>query len=191
MPTKRTSKKRAHLPKKSAAQLDYEIDSFMKKTNARRGANAAKLIAAFKRSPGIIITEKGGRKVLVVRSGEMQNRGEGKFRATIFGSDGPRGHITRNTDRELAEELLHYYSVQDVKAATDAEVVRWTTSCEFDQGSKRVAFTQAVNTLSYQAGKADKRARAREIEDRAHELAAANQWDKAIKTLEAGIKEIG
>lgn len=186
---------------KTAAQLDAEIDDALaiakldvqyKKFEVSRGRRLATLIAAFKKSPGIIITEKHGRKDLVIRSGEMQNRGEGKLRATMFGTDGPRGHITKNTDRELAEELLHYYVATNVRPASDAEVMRWTSSPEFTRGSKAVAFTQAVNTLSYQAGRQDKRDQAREIEQRAHALIAKNQdWDGAIKVLEAGIKEIG
>ncbi len=177
-------------PKKSAAQLDYEIDSFLKKGASKRGQRVATLIAAFRKSPGIIITEKGDRRSLIVRSGEMQNRREGRLRATMFGMDGPRGHITKNSDRELAEELAQYYLPTSVKPATDAEVMRWTSSPEFAHGSKLVAFTQAANTLSYRAGKTDQYDRARQIESCAHKHVASD-LDKAISVLEAGIKEIG
>lgn len=177
-------------PRKSPAQLDYEIDAFLKKNAASRGQRVAMLIAAFKKSPGIIITEKGGRRSLVVRSGEMQNRNQGRLRATMFGMDGPTGHITKNTDKDLAEELLHYLAVTNVRPATDAEVMRWTSAPEFTRGAKLVAFTQAANTLSYRAGQTGQRDRAREIETRAHGLVASD-LDKAIAILEDGIKEIG
>ena len=169
---------------------DFGEDSWFKKIRAQRGARVATLIAAFKKSPGIIITERDGRRSLVVRSGEMQNRGEGKYRATMFGDDGPRGHITKNSDKELAEELLHYFVATDVRPATDAEVMKWTSTPAFERGSKIVAFTQAANTLSYRAGKTGQRDRAREIERIAHTLVATDM-DAAIKLLEDGIKEIG
>lgn len=182
--------------KKTARQLDAELDAefgsdrWMKKINSKRGKRLATLIGALKRSPGIIITERDGRRSLVIRSGEMQNRSEGKLRATMFGTDGPRGHVTRNTDKELAEELLHYFAAKSVRPATDAEVMRWTSTPEFDRGSKLVAFTQAANTLSWRAGQNDKRDRARDIERRAHALIASDV-DAAIALLQAGIKEIG
>lgn len=180
----------AHMAKDDPPDDDFGEDSWFKKISAQRGARVATLIAAFKKSPGIIITEKDGRRSLVVRSGEMQNRGEGKYRATMFGDDGPRGHITKNSDKELAEELLHYFVATDVRPATDAEVMRWTSTPAFERGSKIVAFTQAANTLSYRAGKTGQRDRAREIERIAHTLVATDM-DAAIKMLEDGIKEIG
>jgi hypothetical protein len=185
--------------KKTAKQLDAEIDAevgwgepaWFKKIGIQRGKRLATLIAAFKKSPGILITEKDGRRDLVIRSGEMQNRGEGKLRATMFGTDGPRGHITRNTDKELAEELLHYYVATNVRPAGDAEVMRWTSTPEFERGAKHSAFTQAANMLGYRAGKRDKRDLARAIETRAHALWSAGDLDGAIRVLENGIKEIG
>jgi hypothetical protein len=180
----------SHMAKADPPDDDFGEDAWFKKIRAQRGARVATLIAAFKKSPGIIITEKDGRRSLVVRSGEMQNRGEGKYRATMFGDDGPRGHITKNSDKELAEELLHYFVATDVRPATDAEVMRWTSTPAFERGSKIVAFTQAANTLSYRAGKTGQRDRAREIERIAHMLVATDM-DAAIKVLEDGIKEIG
>lgn len=181
--------------KKTARQLEAEIaaalkfprEPWEKKIDARKGKRVAMWIAALKKSPAVIVTDSYGNRDLVVRSGEMQNPGEGKLRATMFGTDGPRGHITRNTDRELAAELGDRYLVRSLRPASDAEVMKWTASSEFTEGSKRVAFTQAQNTLGFLASKTGRYDRAQEIRARAD---AAGDIEKATRIIEAGIKEL-
>lgn len=184
--------RRAHASKLS--KDDDGDDGFkepwLKKIHAQSGKSLAMLIAALKKSPAFIITDRYGRKDLIVRSGEMQNRHEGKLRATMFGTDGPRGHITRNTDKELAEELKQSYAIKSIKPASDADVMRWTSSCEFADGSRRVALVQALNTLGFRASKTKQHDRAREITSRAYAVMETD-IDKAIAIVESGIKEIG
>src|SRR6185295_1239981 len=161
------------MPKKPPSRLQSEIDAFLaapsrrkrshldkpprdridKKYDKLRGDKVAMWIAALKKSPAVVVTTRWGGKDLVLRTGEMQNRGEGKLRATMFGTDGPRGHITRNTDRELAEELSQHYAVKSLRPATDAEVMSWTATPEFARGSKLAALTQASNTLRFRGSK--------------------------------------
>lgn len=185
--------------KKTPGQVKADIDNFLKfprepwekKIDKRRGQNVATWVAALKRSPAIIVTSTHGRRDLVLRTGEMQNRGEGKLRATVFGTDGPRYHITRNTDRELADELAATWgTVKSIRPASESEVMKWTSSCEFTRGSKLVALTQASNTIRYRGSKTGKYDRASEIDRKADALAATD-IDAAIAILEAGIKEIG
>lgn len=185
--------------KKTASQIKADVDNFLKfprepwekKIDKRRGQRVATWLAALKRSPAIIVTSTTGRRDLVLRTGEMQNRGEGKLRATVFGTDGPRYHVTRDTDRELADELATTWgAVKSIRPASEAEVMTWTSSCEFSRGSKLVALNQASNTLRFRGSKTGKYARASEIDSKAFEVARTDV-DRALAMLEAGIKEIG
>ena len=182
--------RRAHASKLKDDDGDDSLkEPWLKKIHAQSGKSLAMLIAALKKSPAFIITDRYGRKDLIVRSGEMQNRHEGKLRVTMFGTDGPRGHITKNTDKELTEELKQSYAIKSIKPASDADVMRWTGSCEFADGSRRVALVQALNTLGFRASKTQQHDRAREIASRAYAVMETD-IDKAIAIVEAGIKEI-
>jgi hypothetical protein len=177
------------IKRKTAAQLDAEIDAELKRHEIERGKRLAMMMAALKKSPALIVTDRYGHRDLLIRSGEMQNRAEGKLRVTMFATDGPRGHITRNTDKALAQELLQHYAVKSVRPATDAEVLSWTGTPAFARGAQHSAFTQASNMMRYLASQQGKGERAQEIERRAHDLVATDM-DAAIAMLEAGVKEM-
>ena len=122
---------------------------------------------ALKTSPAIIVSHQG-RDGLYILTREMSRPDEGAWRLTNFAKDGPWGHDTRHTIHELAELVARSHPTS-VRAASDEDVIAWTTTPEFLAGAKRVAFIQAINALSYASSGSD-RARFREIEHRAHEV---------------------
>ena len=121
----------------------------------------------------------------------MHESERGKFRVTTFGDDGPVGHHVEPSMEKVAEEIAVGHGYKSVRPASDDEVMAWTSTSKFIEGSKRVAFTQAANMLNFRAGKQDKRSQAREIEMRAHKLASEGHWDDAVDVLQRGIKDLG
>lgn len=102
---------------KSRAKLDAEIRESLRSPLSARGPGAPKeslqefservsresksrqkrLHQALLRHPALIVTDRRGRRALLISSGEMSNPREGAHRVTILLPDGPQGHITRTS----------------------------------------------------------------------------------------------
>jgi hypothetical protein len=148
-----------------------------------REAAIRRVMDALDASPAIIATSRWGDhdvEELFILSGEMSTPEYGKYRLTRFHRDGPVGHDVRNTIRELAEELR----CDAVRPASEIEVIEWTCSREFIDGTQRVAYVQALNALSFRASKAGKYAEIfAPANDRARELVDAGKIEDATAYL--------
>jgi hypothetical protein len=118
----------------------------MKKEHARRARIAGAELA---KSPAIIL-RRGDRVELVVVTGETYPD-RPPLRATTFLVDGPWGHENYKTVTAIADELARR-DWDEIRAADEDEVIEWTSTPEFVEGSKRVAYVQAANALRYWAG---------------------------------------
>lgn len=167
---------------------DWGEDSWFSRINAKREARLNIVKRAIESSPAVIVND-GYRDQLMIISGEMQNPSKGAFRVTTFGDDGPIGHATQKTMDKIAEEIS-YSGFKTIRPASDEDVIAWTSTPRFIEGSKRVAFTQAANTLHFRASAKNAHDRAKAIETEAHRLAARGQWDDAVLVLQQGIKEL-
>lgn len=124
-------------------------DDFEAEIERMRQKHAARLEAvesALAKSPAIIVTHKDGRREMYILTPEMSSPQDGAWRLTCLMPDGPWGHDTRRTVRDLAEEVARSHP-HTVTPASEDEVQMWTSTTEFVQGSKRVAFIQAINAI--------------------------------------------
>lgn len=166
-------------------------DALLVKARHEKYLRTEAALAALDQSAGIIATDRNGDRELLIVSGEMQTPEEGALRVSYFRPDGPWGHETRKDLKAIAAAIAdHYYKT--VRPATEDEVIDWTTSKEFVDGSHRVAFVQAVNELSYSSSQMGHemyeaaRAVIREAEDVANSgdfEAAAKMVQKALNAL--------
>lgn len=122
--------------------FEAEIERMRQKHAARLEA----VESALAKSPAIIVTHKDGRRELYLLTPEMSSPQDGAWRLTCLMPDGPWGHDTRRTVRDLAEEVARSHPAT-VTPASEDEVVMWTETEEFVRGAKRVAFIQAVNAI--------------------------------------------
>lgn len=140
---------------------DAEADAEFDRWKAAREARLQTIEGILAVTPAI-----GGRhhnqSRMVLKTPEISDRQYGAWRVTFFGPDGPHGHATRATDRELAEAVLDFMSEPFV-AMADADVADFTSTETFERGSRLVAIVQAENTLRYLAGRAGRHEWAREI----------------------------
>lgn len=140
---------------KTRAEFDEHIAGLRRKKEI-----AVRTIAdAFAQSAAVIVTEPKSMPELWILSGNMGPDKRG-HRVTYFGKDGPIGHIERDTLNEVWEEL--YRPGASFQPVGDAEVIAWTSTPEFERGSRRVAYIQALNQLGWLISQAvtidDKRA---------------------------------
>lgn len=142
-------------------------------------ARVAAVVAALEASPAIIVDSE-----LYILSPEISHPEDGEWRLTSFMADGPWGHDTRATVRDLAK-LVADRRPKSVRPATEAEVISWTSTPEFVLGSKRVAFIQAINALSYASRGGDYET-FRQIEHRAHEMFERDP-DGAIELVQSAL----
>lgn len=91
---------------------------------------------------------------LALVTGELSDPAAGAHRVTYFGTDGPYGHATRPSMRRIAEEIEDTLQ-PPYESLTEDEVIAWTSTPEFIDGAKRVAYVQAENTYSWLAQKAN------------------------------------
>lgn len=168
---------------------DWGEDPWFQRIQARRDKKIADVEAALKTSPALIVSD-GYRDYLLITSGEMHEGHGGKFRVTTFADDGPMGHDVEPTMHAIAKEIAQH-GYKTVRPATDDDVMTWTTTPKFVEGSKRVAFVQAVNALSSRAHRKGNGDAARDVEQAAHKLAAEGDWDGATQLLQQGIKDLG
>lgn len=153
------------------------------------------VLAALDESPALIGTDGRGNVEMMIVSGEMQTPEEGAFRVTYFLPDGPRGHDVRDSIADIAD-LIASNRYVSVEPATEDEVEAWTSTPEFAEGSKRVAFIQAINELGFRASafyRSDPEVHAdlRQVMADANDAAAAGDFDSATRMLQQTIADLG
>lgn len=119
---------------------------YITEMKAKKTVAVQALSDAFTTSAAVIVTERGSRPELWILSGNMGPDKKG-HRVTYFGHDGPIGHVERDTLEELWDELYRDGAVY--RPVGDAEVIAWTSTPEFEEGAKRVAYVQALNELGW------------------------------------------
>lgn len=132
--------------KKTAAQLDREINEGLERFRANRRARHGAVLRAIRSAPvAVVMADRMGRETLAIVTREMSRASEGPWRASIYWHDGPVGHITRKTLGAIANELSTDYAPESVRVVDDATVMAWTGTDEFAEGARKVAEVQAWN----------------------------------------------
>ncbi len=140
---------------------------------------------------------------MAILSGELSDTREGKYRVTFFAPDGPVGHSTRPTELECFKEVADTMHDGPIAPMTEAEVIAWTSSPEFERGARVTAFVQAENTLRWFAGKVGRHEWASEVIQRANDTGTRggtvntrgkptdlDALDESIDVLHAAIREL-
>jgi hypothetical protein len=81
------------------------LREFVEANAARAKRNEKRMHQALLKYQAMIVTGPGGKRTLLIQSGEMSNPSEGAIRVTEYEEDGPRGHVTRKTIHRLAQDL--------------------------------------------------------------------------------------
>lgn len=102
-------------------------------------------------------------------SGEISDKKYGEHRVTFFGEDGPHGHATRMTMRQIAEEIRDMIE-PPYTSMTEDDVLEWTSTDEFEKGARVIAYVQAENTLRWFASKAGREDWAQDEIKRANQI---------------------
>jgi len=173
----------------------------IREERANKAAALAAITSAFAQSPAIL-GHGYGKPMMAIKSGELSDLDAGTLRVTFFGPDGPHGHSTRKTDREIAEEVATTMK-GPFRPMDDDDVMAWQSTPEFQRGSRLVAFVQAENTIRWLASKAGRSEWATEQVNRANEIGTRDgtvnsrglpddldALDKAIAILQRGIAEL-
>lgn len=113
---------------------------------SREGKTRQKrLHQALLRHPALIVTDRRGRRTLLISSGEMSNPSEGAHRVTKLLPDGPEGHVTRTSVLRLAQDLSRDLAPDRIEPADEARVLAWISTPEYVEGSERVLEMQRRN----------------------------------------------
>lgn len=126
-------------------QPGEDDESWFQRITRRADENRRRMHEAMKKSPALFLTTAQGRQILVVQTPEMSNRSEGAVRVTTFDEDGPIGHVTRRSTEQLAEEVQRDWNPKEIRPASEAEVLAWTSTERFARGAARVAEVQRAN----------------------------------------------
>jgi len=169
-----------------------------KKEEAER---LAEIQLAFATSPAIQ-GGSGPQATMAIKSGEISDTEHGRYRVTFFGHDGPHGHVTKDTDEDIAMETKAVLK-RPIVPMTDDDVMAWTSTDEYLRGSKLTVYMQGENTLRWLAGKNDRRAWADEVIALANETGSRggtvnirgkafdpDALDDAIKIISAALGEL-
>lgn len=124
---------------------DFGSKEWMVRLDARKQKRDSVLRRALEQNDAVIMTLKGGRRVLLVKSGEMHNTDEGTIRVTEFDDDGPIGHMTRKSVDKLAADIMRDWHPATIEPASEAEVMEMMGTERFAEGSRRVAEVQKHN----------------------------------------------
>lgn len=127
-----------------AKSLDVDIDFFLK-ASREASARQKRMHQALLKHQAFVVTGPNGRQTLLIQSGEMSNPHEGKHRVTMFGDDGPEGHITRTSILRLAQDLSRDLYPKAIRGATDAEVMEWMGTDKYKKGAEHVLEMQRRN----------------------------------------------
>lgn len=142
-------------PRSSWDQVHREYEEWQRKQQEQL-AIIERLLTV---SPAIRGTTSTGSKYeqprMAIVSGELSDRAEGAYRVTFFGADGPHGHQTKDSMSKIAKAILEAMD-GNFAAMSEDDVMAWTTTPEFEVGSRVVGYMQAENTLRWYAQKAGK-----------------------------------
>ncbi len=150
---------------KSRAQLDAEIrEALLRPIAPHKPLKASESLAAYSgrvqhdlkqrqkrlhqallRFPALIVTDRRGRRTLLISSGEMSNPEEGAHRVTMLLTDGPSGHITRSSITRLAQDLSRDLAPVRIEPASEDQVMAWVSTPEYVEGSEHVLEMQRRN----------------------------------------------
>lgn len=119
-------------------------DAWWEELRAKSEAKHAKMREALAAHDAVFITS-GDRRILLLKTPEMSNPEEGSIRVTQFDADGPIGHMTRHDIAALAKTLSEDWQPSKIEPATEAEVMAFTDTDRFREGSERVAAVQRAN----------------------------------------------
>lgn len=132
--------------KKTAAQLDREINESIERFRASKRTRHGAILRAIRSAPvAIVMTDRTGRETLAIVTREMSRASAGAWRASLYWHDGPVGHVTRKTLGMIANELATDYGPESVRVVDDAAVMAWTGTDEFAEGARKIAEVQAWN----------------------------------------------
>lgn len=121
------------------------LGAFAERVGRESKARQKRLHQALLRHPALFVTDRRGRKTLLVLSGEMSNPQEGAYRVTSLLRDGPSGHVTRASIARLAQDLSRDLSPDRIEPASEDDVTAWVTTPEYLEGSERVFEMQRRN----------------------------------------------
>lgn len=165
-----------------SASANEEIQRQMRDWEDRLVAITAALAA----SPAVVLTWRDGRKELLLVTPDTNPEPGRPLRITTFMADGPYGHENVADMAEAAARIREKHW-KAITPASEAEVMRWTSSPEFVVGAKRVAIIQAANTLRWRRRKQDDAYRqVGELEHRAWQLFETDP-DAAVALMEAEV----
>ncbi len=144
--------------KKTPAQLDADIAialaraaqpipkaDFFTRPSIDAAARQKAMHQALLTWPAIIATNSRGKRTLLIHSGEMSNPEEGAHRVTMFGTDGPHGHLVRKSVHRLAQDLSRDLFPVSLKPASEDQVMAWMSTAEYIEGAERVLEAQRWN----------------------------------------------
>lgn len=131
--------------------------------------SVTELESAFEISRALVATAHGREYLLILSDSTTRPSG---FQITTFGSDGPIGHVEGTLD-EVLDRTASDLGRARLEPVGDDQVLAWTSTPEFIDGSNRVTYVQAWNELGYLASKLpdDERANAYAAKRRADDMA--------------------
>jgi predicted SprT family Zn-dependent metalloprotease len=178
-----------------------EVERQWRKWKIEEAEFLAEIQRAFATSPAI----RGGggdQATMAIKSGELSDTKYGRYRVTFFGHDGPHGHVTKDTDEDIAMETKAVLK-RPIVPMSDDDVMAWTSTEEYHRGSKLTAYMQGENMLRWLAGKNDRWDWANEVIALANEAGTRggtvnrrgqvfdpDALDEAIKIVSAAIGEL-
>lgn len=121
------------------------LHDFSERVSREAKSRQKRLHQALLRYPALIVTDRRGRRTLLISSGEMSNPSEGAHRVTMLLPDGPQGHITRKSILRLAQDLSRDLFPDRIEPADEDTVMAWISTPEYLEGSERVLEMQRRN----------------------------------------------
>lgn len=122
-----------------------DTEAWWERFQRRAKAGETRVRDALARHDALILTARGGRRILVLKTPEMSNLDEGAVRVTTFDEDGPIGHQTRATVDALASEVYRDWHPEAIEPASEGEIMAWTGTERFAKGAAAVAEMQRRN----------------------------------------------
>jgi hypothetical protein len=151
-----------------APEHEESLDDEITRLDKAHADRIAQVFAAWAQSSAMVVTELGGGEELALLSPEMSMPQEGPMRLTYLMHDGPRGHDV-GTRTQLAERLAQTLFLQ-VRPASEAEVMAWTTTPTYVRGAEIVALVQAENEFRQLASRMDRYQEVEAVLQQAHVL---------------------
>jgi hypothetical protein len=167
------------------SDLDPDFRDELERMRLERERAEDDLREAFAQSPAVLVRERRHpHKELWILSPET-DPSQGKLRVTEFLPDGPYGHISRETLDQIIDEKAstgHIYEPVD-----EAFVMEWTSTPEWTEGVKKVAYVQAYNRLVAAGSRHGASKYAWDTHMRAQSM---DNWEDATALLEQAAADI-